>query len=85
MTDIYLEQIVCCISEAELMGWKEGADNRNTFVLYIKYPKVSRLLSIMFAVFIKENEDASAELVASIKDELKSVLLFADLPGLMIT
>jgi len=36
-------------------------------VLRIKYPKVSRLLSIMFAIFIKENEDASAELVASIK------------------
>jgi len=51
-------------------------------VLRIKYPKVSRLLSIMFAIFIKENEDASAELVASIKYELKGVLLFAELTGL---
>lgn len=36
---------------------------------------------MMFAIFIKENEDA----IASIKYELKGVLLFADLTGLMIT
>lgn len=51
-------------------------------MLRIKYPKVSRLLSIMFAIFIKENEDASAELVASIKYELKGVLLLAESTGL---